>query len=231
MGSLEGKKAGIGYCLIMLSVKFADRSEGLRVLCLGAHCDDIEIGCGGTIMKLADKYGIQQLLWLVFTSSDERAAEAKKSAEHFAQDCKKKEIIIKDFKDGFLPYDARQVKLSLEELKPFNPDIIFTHYRHDLHQDHRTVCELTWSTFRNHLIFEYEIPKYDGDLGSPNCYVIIDEGAARKKVQIIMDCFQSQAKRQWFDEETFFSLMRLRGVESASPTRYAEGFYVRKTVV
>ncbi len=231
MGSLERKKAGIGYCLIMLSVNFADRPEGLRVLCLGAHCDDIEIGCGGTLLQLANEYKIQNLKWLVLTSSDERGAEARRSAEYFVQKCKEKEIIIKKFKDGFLPYEGERVKSLFEEIKPFNPDLIFTHYSHDLHQDHRTVCELTWNTFRNHLIFEYEIPKYDGDLGSPNWFIKIDKDIAEKKVGTIIDCFQSQAGKQWFDKETFFALMRLRGIESASPTKYAEGFYVRKSVM
>jgi len=215
----------------MLSVNFADRTGGLRVLCLGAHCDDIEIGCGGTIIRMASEYNIQQLKWLVFTSSEERSAEAKRSAACFVQGCKETEIIIKKFKDGFLPYEAEQIKNSLEELKPFNPDIIFTHYRHDLHQDHRTICELTWNTFRNNLILEYEIPKYDGDLGCPNWFVTLEEEVARKKVKIIMECFKSQASKHWFDDDTFFSLMRLRGIESASPTRYAEGFYVKKSVM
>jgi len=215
----------------MLSVKFADKPGGLKILCLGAHCDDIEIGCGGTIMRLVKEQAVQHLKWFVFTSNQERAAEAKSSAEHFARGCKEKEIVIKKFKDGFLPYEASQLKNLFEEIKPFNPDIIFTHYRHDLHQDHRTVCELTWNTFRNHLIFEYEIPKYDGDLGSPNSYVTLSEEVTKEKVSIITNCFQSQAGKQWFDKETFCSLMRIRGVESASPTRYAEGFYVRKSVI
>jgi LmbE family N-acetylglucosaminyl deacetylase len=215
----------------MLSVKFADKSGGLKILCLGAHCDDIEIGCGATIMRLVKEHAVQHLKWFVFTSSGERAVEATNSAAHFLQGCKESEIVIKKFKDGFLPYEALHLKNLFEEIKPFNPDIIFTHYRHDLHQDHRTVCELTWNTFRNHLIFEYEIPKYDGDLGSPNYYVTINEDGAREKVDVITNCFRSQAGKQWFDKETFFSLMRIRGIESASPSKYAEGFYVRKSVV
>ena len=214
----------------MLSVNFADQKDGLKILCLGAHCDDIEIGCGGTILRLANENKVQHLKWVVFTSSTERGAEAKTSAEYFVQGIKKKEIIIEKFKDTCLPYEAEQIKVLFEELKPFNPDIIFTHCRHDLHQDHRTVCELTWNTFRNNLILEYEIPKYDGDLGSPNCFVTMEKEVAEKKVKVIMDCFKSQASKQWFDKETFFSLMRIRGIESASPTRYAEGFYARKLV-
>ena len=215
----------------MLTGKLAGRAEGLRILYVGAHCDDIEIGCGGTIMRMSEEYTTQQVKWLVFTSTDARAAEARTSAEYFLQKCKKKEIVIKDFRDGFLPYEAEAVKHVFEELKSFQPDIIFTHCRHDLHQDHRVVCELTWNTFRDHLIFEYEIPKYDGDLGSPNYFVPIDEEVAENKVRTIMDCFRSQATKQWFDKETFFSLMRIRGLESASRTKYAEGFYVKKATL
>jgi len=233
MGSLERRKAetAYGYCLIMLSLNFAGRPNGLKILCLGAHCDDIEIGCGGTIIRLIKENDIEHLRWVVFTSSGERGDEAKKSAEFFAQGCKEKEIIIKRFKDGFLPYEAREIKNLFEDLKPSNPDLIFTHCRSDLHQDHRTVCELTWNTFRSHLIFEYEIPKYDGDLGSPNLFVTLAKEVAERKIETIMKCFQSQAGKQWFDRETFFGLMRIRGIESASQTKYAEGFYVRKTVM
>jgi LmbE family N-acetylglucosaminyl deacetylase len=215
----------------MLSVKLEGRPEGLRILYLGAHCDDIEIGCGGTIMKLNETYTTQQVKWVVFTSTDKRAVEARTSAEYFLQKCNKKEIVVKSFRDGFLPYEGEKVKNLFEELKNFNPDIVFTHCRHDLHQDHRLVCDLTWNTFRDHLIFEYEIPKYDGDLGSPNCYVPLEGAVAEKKVQAIMDYYGSQASKQWFDGETFFSLMRIRGLVSASKTRYAEAFYLRKFIL
>jgi LmbE family N-acetylglucosaminyl deacetylase len=212
----------------MLPLKLGERPAGLRILCLGAHCDDIEIGCGGTIMRLSQEYTTQEVKWLVFTSTDQRAVEARTSAEYFLQKCNKKEIVIKNYRDGFLPYEAAQVKTLFEELKNFHPDIIFTHCRHDLHQDHRVVCELTWNTFRDHLIFEYEIPKYDGDLGSPNCFVQLDEAVAEKKVQAIMDYYGSQASKQWFDKETFYAIMRIRGLETAAKTRYAEAFYLRK---
>jgi len=182
-------------------------------------------------MQLVKKSKIQDLKWLVFTSSGERADEAKASAEIFLQGCKNKEIIINKFDDGYLPFHARQIKGIFEDIKVFNPDIIFTHCRHDLHQDHRTICELTWNTFRNHVILEYEIAKYDGDLGQPNCFIKLEEPVANKKVEIIMECFKSQAYKQWFDKETFFALMRIRGIESASHTKYAEGFYSRKSVI
>jgi len=215
----------------MLSVNFADRAGGLKILCLGAHCDDIEIGCGGTIMRFTEEYEVKQLKWIVFTSSEERAEEARRSAESFMKECKEKEIVIRKFKDGFLPYEAEKIKNLFEELKSFDPDIIFTHYRNDMHQDHRTICELTWNTFRNHQIFEYEIPKYDGDLGSPNFFVTLKKEVAKRKVDIIIECFQSQAGKQWFDKDTFFAMMRIRGIESASPTKFAEGFYVRKLII
>jgi LmbE family N-acetylglucosaminyl deacetylase len=215
----------------MLSVNFADRPEGLKILCLGAHCDDIEIGCGGTIIRFIKEYDVQHLKWVVFTSSENRASEARRCAEDFMNECKEKEIIIKKFKDGFLPYQSENVKNVFEELKSFNPDIIFTHYRYDMHQDHRTICDLTWNTFRNHHILEYEIPKYDGDLGSPNFFVTLRKGVVEKKVDTVIKHFQSQRDKHWFDKDTFLGLMRIRGIESASHTKFAEGFYVRKSVI
>ena len=215
----------------MLSVNLAERQGGLKILCLGAHCDDIEIGCGGTIMRFIAEYKVQQFKWIVFTSSEERAKEAYRSAECFMKGCKEKEIVINKFKDGFLPYEAEKIKNLFEGLKSFDPDIIFTHFRNDLHQDHRTISELTWNTFRNHWIFEYEIPKYDGDLGNPNFFVSLKKETIERKIDQIIKCFQSQAGKQWFDKDTFFALMRLRGIESASPTKFAEGFHVRKSVI
>jgi len=215
----------------MLPFKLGNRQDGLRLLCLGAHCDDIEIGCGGTILRLSEEYKNLQLKWVVFSSTPERSKEAKKSAEHFLETFSKKEVIIRNFKDGFLPYVAEEVKTFFEALKEFQPDIVFTHYRNDLHQDHRLLSELTWNTFRDHLILEYEIPKYDGDLGHPNFFVPLEAEVVENKVQSILDYFPSQASKQWFDEETFFSLMRIRGLECASKTRYAEAFYIRKSMV
>lgn len=233
MGGLESKNPQSDHRsgLIMRSINVADRPGGLKILCLGAHCDDIEIGCGGAILRLIKEREIQQLYWVVFTSSEERSVEAKMSAEQFLQGCMNKEIMIKKFKDAFLPYEAPLVKELFEELKPFDPDVIFTHCQHDRHQDHRIICELTWNTFRNHLILEYEIPKYEGDLGHPNCFVALEEQVARKKVDVILNSFQSQTRKQWFDRDTFFALMRIRGIESGSQAKYAEGFHVRKAVM
>lgn len=180
-------------------------------------------------MRLCDDYNIHEVKWIVFTSTPERMIEARKSAEHFLHKFFNREIVIRDFRDGFLPFYAEDVKKLFETLKAFEPDIIFTHCRNDQHQDHRLLSELTWNTFRDHLIFEYEIPKYDGDLGNPNFFVPLEGSTAERKVQSIMDYFPSQWGRHWFDKETFFSLMRIRGLESASKTRYAEAFYLRKS--
>lgn len=213
----------------MLPLKL-QRQEGLKILLLGAHCDDIEIGCGGTVMRLSEEYTAVKTKWVVFTSTPERGMEAGRCAEYFLHDMDEKEVVILNFRDGFLPYDAVAVKNVFEELKAFQPDIIFTHFRHDLHQDHRFICDLTWNTFRDHFILEYEIPKYDGDLGNPNFFVPIESRLAHKKVEALQQYYPSQSGRHWFDKETFFSLMRIRGMESVSKSRYAEGFYLRKAV-
>jgi LmbE family N-acetylglucosaminyl deacetylase len=204
-------------------------SEGAIALFLGAHSDDIEIGCGGTILKLAEMYPNLYFYWVVLGSSGIRTEEALKSANLFLEGIDRKNIVVKNFQDGFFPYIGADVKGYFEQLKrEINPDLIFTHYRHDLHQDHRLVCELTWNTFRNHLILEYEIPKYDGDLGSPNLFVPISEQICQRKIRILFTSFLSQTKKQWFTEDTFQAIMRLRSIESASAERFAEAFYCRK---
>ena len=200
-----------------------------RVLCLGAHSDDIEIGCGGTILRLLERSDKIEFYWLVLSSNPDRAREAQRSAKAFLSRARKKTIVAESFRDGFLPYIGAPVKDVFERLKKtFAPDLIFTHFRHDLHQDHRMICELTWNTFRNHLILEYEIPKYDADLRSPNFFVPLSESLARKKVQSLMRYFGTQRNKQWFSEDLFWGLLRLRGIESNSDTRYAEGFHCRK---
>jgi LmbE family N-acetylglucosaminyl deacetylase len=211
---------------------FKETSSVHKILCLGAHCDDIEIGCGGTILKLLEKYENIILYWIVFASDSYRAYEASESANTFLINAKSKTVLINDFKDGFLPYTGNEIKQYFEQLKnSFSPDIIFTHYRHDLHQDHRFISELTWSTFRDHLILEYEIPKYDGDLGKPNLFVKLDESICCEKIKFIMKYFKSQSQKQWFDKHIFLSMLRLRGMESNSPGKYAEAFYCRKMVL
>jgi LmbE family N-acetylglucosaminyl deacetylase len=214
--------------MIQLSLKKTDESE-YKILCLGSHCDDIEIGCGGTILKLIENYHHVIIYWVVFSSNEQREDEARVSASFFLKEVPINKIIIKDFRDGFLTFQGIEVKECFEQLKDeFSPDIIFTHYRDDRHQDHRLISELAWNTFRNHLILEYEIPKYDGDLGIPNFFVHLNEELCRRKIQYILDAFPSQNHKQWFTEETFRSLLRIRGIESNSPSNYAEAFYCRK---
>ena len=211
----------------------ATRLDGMkRVLCIGAHSDDIEIGCGGTILRLLDGPDAIEVYWLVLSANAVRAREAQRSARAFLGRARKRTIVVKTFRDGFLPYLGPPVKECFEELKQvFAPDIIFTHCRHDLHQDHRLVCELTWNTFRDHLILEYEVPKYDADLRAPNFFVPLSGAICRKKVKWLMRFFGTQQNRQWFSEDLFLGLMRLRGVEAASPTRFAEAFYCRKLLL
>ena len=205
------------------------KGEPLRLLCLGAHCDDIEIGCGGTILNLVASSRKIEVHWVVFSSDEKRKREALKSAEAFLCGIVTKEVTIHQFRDGFFPYVAAELKERFEKLKTeFSPALILTHYRHDLHQDHRLVSELTWSTFRNHLILEYEIPKYDGDLGSPNIFVPLDESTCRRKVDTILGAFQSQNEKQWFSRDLFSAILRLRGMEANALSGYAEGFYCRK---
>lgn len=216
----------------MLNLELAEK-PGLvyKVLCLGAHSDDVEIGCGGTILKLVERYPNTIFQWVVFSSSIEREKEAICSVNKFLADVEEKKIIVKKFRDGFLPFIATEVKEVFEQLKQeFNPDLIFTHYRHDAHQDHRLISDLTWNTFRNHLILEYEIPKYDGDLGNPSFFVHLERSICQQKIKYLVDSFQSQKDKQWFTEETFLSILRIRGIESNAPDNYAEAFHVRKIV-
>ena len=216
----------------MLKVGFPLASSPQRVLCLGAHCDDLEIGCAGTVLQLTAKPNPPAITWVIFTSNPRREAEALKSAEALLHHAVGARIIIHKFRDGFLPYEGSAVKESFEELKgEVSPDLILTHYRGDLHQDHRLISELTWNTFRDHLILEYEVPKYDGDVGAPNVFVPLDESVVRLKIEAIMTGFPSQAGKRWFAEETFRSMLRLRGLECNAPGNYAEAFYGRKLVV
>ena len=199
-----------------------------NVLCLGAHSDDIEIGCGGTILHLAQQYPNCVFHWVVFSASGVRAAEANSAAALFAGTSVRGPL-LKTFQDGFLPFVGAEVKAVFEELKQaVSPDIVFTHNRKDAHQDHRLIAELTWNTFRDHLILEYEIPKYDGDMGQPSVFVPLEAEICQKKVRCILEVFQSQREKRWFQSETFFSLMRLRGMECNAPSGYAEAFYCRK---
>jgi LmbE family N-acetylglucosaminyl deacetylase len=217
----------------MLGVNFNfEPGSAPQVLCLGAHSDDIEIGCGGTILKLIENYPNLVIHWIVFSANQQRAREAVASANDFLQSVETKQVTVKDFKDGFFPYVGGEIKTYFEQLKQaLSPDLIFTHNRRDLHQDHRLICELTWNTFRNHLILEYEIPKYDGDLGCPNLFVNLDESICQRKVKYLLNHFKTQENRHWFTRETFSSLLRLRGIESKAPSGFAEAFYCRKIIL
>lgn len=204
----------------------------LTIVCLGSHSDDIEIGCGGALLALLKRYPGSGIHWVVFSAEGVRKAEAERGARLFTAGGCLRQMMCTQFPDGFMPFVGAEVKALFEQLKrDVSPDIIFTHYRKDAHQDHRLLSEITGSTFRNHLILEYEIPKYDGDMGSPNLFVPLAEEVCERKVNYLLDVFQSQGERHWFRRETFLSLMRLRGMECASPSGYAEGFYCRKAVL
>jgi LmbE family N-acetylglucosaminyl deacetylase len=206
--------------------------DTLKVLCLGCHSDDIEIGCGGTVLRLIEEYPRSEFHWVVFSATGARAAEARCGAERFAGRDRLRGPLLKEFRDGFMPFVGADVKAVFEELKQeVSPDLLFTHNRLDAHQDHRLIAELTWNTFRDHLILEYEIPKYDGDMGQPSVFIPLEEELSRTKVRHIMETFTTQHSKRWFDERTFLSLMRLRGMECNAPTGYAEAFYCRKLVI
>jgi len=207
------------------------RTRILRVLCLGAHCDDIEIGCGGTLLRLAAEYRLD-ITWLTLCSSARRADEARASAAQFLKAARHQRVEVEAMRDGFLPAQWAQAKERIETLKRLPaPDLIFTHERGDLHQDHRVVSELTWNTFRDHLILEYEIPKYDGGLGQPNAYVPLSGALAERKAKYLLSAYLSQKRRRWFSRETFLALMRVRGVECNARDGFAEAFHARKLVI
>jgi LmbE family N-acetylglucosaminyl deacetylase len=216
----------------MIHLNLEGRARGaLKILCLGSHSDDIEIGCGGTILSLAEQYPGVEFHWVVFSAIGVRGSEARRAAELFGG-TRLRGTTLKTFQDGFMPYVGADVKAIFEqELKLLSPDVIFTHTREDAHQDHRLIWELTWNTFRDHLIFEYEIPKYDGDLGRPNVFMPLTPETCQKKVRYIMEVFDSQRVKRWFQEDTFLSLMRLRGMECNSPSGHAEAFHCRKLVL
>jgi LmbE family N-acetylglucosaminyl deacetylase len=209
-----------------------DDAPPLNILCLGAHSDDIEIGCGGTILRLARECPGCRFHWVVFSAIGVRKAEARRAAELFVGPAELREPLLRTFRDGFMPFEGAEVKEVFEELKQMtSPDLIFTPSRKDAHQDHRLIGELTWNTFRDHLILEYEIPKYDGDMGQPSVFVPLEAGVCQQKVHYLMDAFRSQQTKRWFEESTFLSLLRLRGMECNAPSGYAEAFYCRKLVL
>lgn len=218
--------------MLQLTFNRLENNSLQQVLCLGAHSDDIEIGCGGTVLKLIEAFPDLSFYWVVFGAIGKRREEALASAESFLRDAGEKKVIIEGFRDGFFPFMGTEIKELFEQLKKeISPDLIFTHYRQDLHQDHQLISNLTWNTFRNHLILEYEIPKYDGDLGSPNVFVHLSQSICQQKINYLMKYFGTQSNKHWFSEETFSSILRIRGIESNSPDKYSEAFYCRKSIL
>lgn len=200
-----------------------------RILALGAHCDDIEIGCGGTLLRLAEDWPDAEVRWIVFSSTPKRASEARGAATEFLAGFSRSQVEVHDFRDGFLPYAGAAVKEAFEALKhDYSPDLIFTHYRDDRHQDHRLVSELTWNTWRNNLVLEYEIPKYDGDFGSPNLFVALPRTIVERKIELVLLHYVSQSEKHWLDRDILRALPRLRGMECVAPEQLAEAFYSRK---
>jgi LmbE family N-acetylglucosaminyl deacetylase len=215
-----------------LALTFSASRKPLRVLCLGAHSDDIEIGCGATILRLAARRPRPEFHWVVWSAGGERELEAKRGARTFLGPGASKAIRVHAFRDGFFPAQFAEIKQAFESMaREFRPDIVFTHARDDRHQDHRVVSDLTWNTFRNQLILEYEIPKWDGDLGRPNFYVPVSEATARRKSEGLLSVFGSQRSKDWFSRETFLGLMRVRGMECRAAEALAEAFYARKVII
>jgi len=197
------------------------------ILCIGAHCDDIEIGCGGTLIRLARDNPDAQFVWAIFSRDQVRESESRKAAGGLLK--AGSELRFFDFRPSFFPANMDVIKESFEGLKRnLDPCLVFTHCLQDRHQDHSLLSQLTWNTFRSHLILEYEIPKYEGDLGHPNLFAPLSGDDLDQKVQVLMECFPSQQTRAWFTEDTFRALARIRGIECSSPTGFAEAFHARK---
>ncbi len=214
----------------MRKLSLLDGPDARRILFLGAHADDIEIGCGGTALRLTAERRDLEVRWMVFSATPERAAEAQDSAAAFLEGAKAT-VVVHDHRDGYLPWAGAAIKEEFEALKrEFVPDLIFTHYRHDLHQDHRLVSELTWNTWRNHFILEYEIPKFDGDFGSPNFFSALPAAMMERKIALLLRHFATQAGKQWFSADLFRAVARIRGMECVAPEAFAEAFYCRKAV-
>jgi LmbE family N-acetylglucosaminyl deacetylase len=205
--------------------------SGGTVLCLGAHCDDIEIGCGGTLIELSRRHPQARFVWAVFAGDEVREQETRAAAAALLAGASVT-VEVHRFRESFFPYVGSQIKDAFESLRSrVAPDLVLTHHLSDRHQDHRMLAELTWNTFRSHAILEYEIPKYEGDLGQPQVYCPLAAESAELKIETLLNCFPSQRARQWFDAELFRGHLRLRGMECNSPSRYAEAFHARKIVI
>ena len=214
-------------------IKLTDTSRLKRVLLIGAHSDDVEIGCGGTVLRLARENPGLDVRWVVFCGADDkRNAEARASAARYLEGFTSTRVDVFEFRDAFMPFEGIAVKERFEQMKrEYAPDLVFTHFRDDRHQDHRLLSDLTWNTWRDHQILEYEIPKYDGDLAHPNVFAPLPEETCWRKIELLTAGFPTQATRQWFAPDTFWALMRLRGVECNSATRFAEAFHCRKMLL
>jgi LmbE family N-acetylglucosaminyl deacetylase len=213
----------------MRTLQFATPGDHLSVLCLGAHSDDIEIGAGATLLSMMERGIRLQVHWCVLSGAGDREDEARASAADFLAKATSTQVEVMPFRDGFFPEQGDAIKSWFEELKGrTNPDLILTHRRNDAHQDHQQVSRLTWNTFRNHCILEYEIPKWDGDIGQPNVYIPVSSGSLQRKIDLLISHFGSQGSKQWFDAETFLGLARLRGMECRASERYAEAFFAHK---
>ncbi len=213
----------------MRGLQLAAPGDRLTVLCLGAHSDDIEIGAGATLLNLMDRGVRLDVHWCVLSGGSEREREARASATDFLSRAASAKVEVMSFRDGFFPAEGERIKSWFEMLKErVEPDVILTHRRDDAHQDHRQLSGLTWNTFRDHCILEYEVPKWDGDIGQPNLYMPVSASALQRKIDLLMSHFGSQRSKQWFDAETFLGLARLRGMECRAPERYAEAFFARK---
>ena len=213
----------------MLSLQFGDLGRAPHILCFGAHCDDIEIGCGGTLVRLARDLPDARITWVIFAGEDGRDSESRRAATSLLGERPQFELRFFDFRGSYFPSQAEPIKDAFESIKQGpRPDLIFTHFLNDRHQDHAVLAQLTWNTFRAHTIVEYEIPKYEGDLGHPNLYAPLATDDLKHKIDVLMECFPSQRSRTWFTEDTFRGIARLRGIECASPSGFAEAFHARK---
>jgi len=214
-----------------LALAGSARRERLSILCLGAHCDDIDIGCGGSLLALLRRYRAD-VTWVVFNAPGTRAQELRASARRFLRGAARSRLITREYRDGFFPALLEPIKQEFEALKKAAaPDLVFTHHRGDRHQDHALIAQLTWQTFRRHLVLEYEIAKYEGDLTTPSSYVELQPSQAERKISILLDCYRSQRSRHWFTADTFRALMRLRGIESGADSGWAEGFHAGKVLL
>jgi LmbE family N-acetylglucosaminyl deacetylase len=216
----------------MLPLGLGAAGTPLQLLCLGAHSDDIEIGCGGTLLRLLRERPGSSVTWVVFAAQGPRHEEARQSAATFLEAAADARVELHQFRESYFPYVGAEIKDAFEQLKGrCTPDVVFAHRADDMHQDHRVIAELSWNTFRNNLILQYEIPKYEGDLGTPNVFVPLERSLADRKVELLLRHFPSQAHRTWFHPDTFHGLMTVRGIECNAPERRAEAFYARKLVL